>query len=82
MGARLHQSRVIEKPGLAHATLNLVFLSRQDFKATGGCVVEPANACSCGVWSVEVTGLCWESSEEIAKAFLFNNREEEYSLFF
>ena len=47
----------------------------------GGSVVEPANARSCGVWVVEVTGLCWESSEERAKAFLFNSREEQYSLF-
>lgn len=48
----------------------------------GGSVVEPANTGSYGVWLAEVSGLCWESSEERTKAFLLNNGEEQYSLFF
>jgi len=81
MGARSHQSHSMGKLGLTHATSNSVFINRQGLGAMGGSVVEPANARSCGVWVVEVTGLCWESSEERAKAFLFNSREEQYSLF-
>lgn len=80
MEARLQQSHFIEKSGLTRAPLSSVFLNRQDLKATGGSRAGQRTQ----LWALVGRG-DWSvlgSSEETAKMFPFNNREEQYSLFF